>query len=190
MVTFVQATYVLATFVHITKISAVTDPIFTNIFWLNFCGEIFFEVFWNFFWIHNFVSNQKVFRTQKFFGPIFFYRPNIGMGLGDIHWRRGIKPFQAEHFRLKSFFFLFFPFFLFPSVATFSHKRSGQIKKPFLRKLMGVSKNLGVDTFPDPVSHFWAPWRPFWILQVVQRCRRWVSAPGAARLVLFYPAKY
>ena len=25
----------------------------------------------------------------------------------------------------------------------------------------------GVDTFPDPVGHFEAPWRPFWILQVV-----------------------
>ena len=33
-----------------------------------------------------------------------------------------------------------------------------------------MPKNLGVDTFPDPVRHFWAPWRPFWILQAVRRC--------------------
>ena len=29
-------------------------------------------------------------------------------------------------------------------------------------------KNLGVHTFPDPVSHFGAPWRPYWILQALQ----------------------
>ena len=28
--------------------------------------------------------------------------------------------------------------------------------------------NLGLDTFPDPVRHFWAPWLPFLILQAVQ----------------------
>ena len=46
-----------------------------------------------------------------------------------------------------------------------------------------MPKNLGVDTFPDPVRHFGVPWQPFWILQAVRRCRRWVSAPFAARLV-------
>ena len=40
-----------------------------------------------------------------------------------------------------------------------------------------MPKNLGVDTFPDPVGHFGAHW------QAVRRCRRWASAPGAARLV-------
>ena len=44
MVTFVKATYVLATFVHISNISAVTDPILTKhfdtILWgLNLNGE-------------------------------------------------------------------------------------------------------------------------------------------------------
>ena len=56
-----------------------------------------------------------------------------------------------------------------------------------------MPKNLGVDTFPDPVCHFGAPWRPFWILQAVRRCRRWASAPCAARLVLFlhsYPSVF
>ena len=46
-----------------------------------------------------------------------------------------------------------------------------------------MPKSLGVDTFPDPIRHFGAPWRPFWILQAVRRCRRWASSPFAARLV-------
>ena len=41
-----------------------------------------------------------------------------------------------------------------------------------------MPKNLGVDIFPDPVGHFGAQWRPFWILQAVRRCRRWTSAPA------------
>ena len=41
-----------------------------------------------------------------------------------------------------------------------------------------------VDTFLDPIGHFGALWRPFWMLQEVWRCRRWGSAPIAARLVL------
>ena len=28
---------------------------------------------------------------------------------------------------------------------------------------MGAPNNLGLDPFPDPIGHFWAPWRPFWI---------------------------
>ena len=46
-----------------------------------------------------------------------------------------------------------------------------------------MPKNLEIDTFPDPLYHFGAPWRPFWILQAVRRCRRLVSAPFAARQV-------
>ena len=41
------------------------------------------------------------------------------------------------------------------------------IKKLILRKLMGAPKDLGVDPFPDPVGHFGAPWRPFWIFEVL-----------------------
>ena len=52
------------------------------------------------------------------------------------------------------------------SVATFSHRRSARIKKLILRKLLKMANNLGLDPFPDPVGHFGAPWRPFWILQV------------------------
>ena len=87
-------------------------------------------------------------------------------------------------------FFLFFSFFPpcfshFSSVTTFSH-RSARIKKLILPKLLRTPKNLGVDSFPDPVRHFGAPWRPFWILQAVRRCRRLASAPFAARLVYSY----
>ena len=46
-----------------------------------------------------------------------------------------------------------------------------------------MPKNLGVDTFPDPVGHFGPPWQPFWILQAVWHCRQWASAPFATRLV-------
>ena len=49
--------------------------------------------------------------------------------------------------------------------------------------MLRTPKNLGVNTFADPVSHFGAPKQPFWILQAVRRCRRCASAPFAARLV-------
>ena len=41
-----------------------------------------------FLWDHNF------FRTENLFGP------NICLGLRDFPWRREIKLFQAEHFRI------------------------------------------------------------------------------------------
>ena len=46
---------------------------------------------------------------------------------------------------------------LFFSTVFFSHRRSARIKKPILQKLTGAPKNLGLDTFLDPVSHFGAP---------------------------------
>ena len=52
------------------------------------------------------------------------------------------------------------PHFFSPSTAV-------QIKILILQKLFGVLRNLGFDPFPEPVGYFWAPWRPFWILQVV-----------------------
>ena len=45
--------------------------------------------------------------------------------------------------------------------------------KLILQKLLRTLKNLGVDTFPDPVRHFGAPWRPFWILQALQVVSEW-----------------
>ena len=35
------------------------------------------------------------------------------------------------------------------------------------RELTEASKNLGVDTFPDPISHFGPPWWPFLISKVL-----------------------
>ena len=61
----------------------------------------------------------------------------------------------------------FFPFF-FSSVVTFSHRRSTRIKKLISESCL---ERLGVDTFPDPVGPFWAPWCPFWILKAVRNCR-------------------
>ena len=64
-----------------------------------------------FFQTHNFISHKifcrRNFFLPKFFGPIIFWGYSICLGLGDFHWRRGIKPFQAEHFRLEpcSFYF-------------------------------------------------------------------------------------
>ena len=43
-------------------------------------------------------------------------------------------------------------------------------KKNYLAKVCRSAQNLGVGIFPDPVSHFGAPWRPFWILQAVSEC--------------------
>ena len=31
-----------------------------------------------------------------------------------------------------------------------------------------MANNLGLDPFPDPVGHFGAPWRPFWIFEVLK----------------------
>ena len=66
---------------------------------------------------------------------------------------------------------LFFPLFL---VMYFSHRRTVQIKTIF-----GLTKNLGVDRFLDPLSHIKNPWRPIWI-------SRWCGVevtPGTRRLV-------
>ena len=55
----------------------------------------------------------------------------------------------------------------FFSVVHFSHRRSARIKKLIYRKLTGAPQNLGVDPYPVPVGHFGAPWRPFWIFEVL-----------------------
>ena len=73
------------------------------------------------------------------------------LGLSCAKLRAGLN-FSGLDYILIYFSFLF----LFP-VVYFSHRRSARIKKLILRKLTGAPKNLGVDTFPDPVSHFGAP---------------------------------
>ena len=75
-----------------------------TLFWPNFKGSRLLgpclkDANCNFF-------GRQTFKTQifcyPFFGPIIVFAPNIFLGPGDFHWRRGIKPFQAEHSRLKS----------------------------------------------------------------------------------------
>ena len=41
------------------------------------------------------------------------------------------------------------------------------MKKIIDQKLTGAPKNLGIDTFPDPIYHFGDPWWPFWIFKVL-----------------------
>ena len=63
-VTFVKATFVLVTFVHIRNVWAITDPILTKLFWLKFVGALMF--------------GTKIFE-QKFFGTkILFYLNKFG----------------------------------------------------------------------------------------------------------------
>ena len=91
--------YALATFLHITNISAVTGPILTfwtpilgghkflNVLGPNFIRHTFFSgpnLFrdQNFFWTPKFfqtiISNQNIFLDQTFFWPqIFFRTPNF-----------------------------------------------------------------------------------------------------------------
>ena len=99
--------------------------------------------------------------------------PAVGVWVVDCwQWLSG-------HYCHHSFHIFFF------SVTTFSH-RSARITKLISQKLFRLPKNLGIDTFPDPISHFGAPWWQFLILKAVRRCRRWASAPFAARLVLVF----
>ena len=58
------------------------------------------------------------------------------------------------------------------SITTFSHRTATRIKSLIKWKLTGAPK-----TFQDPIGHFGAPGGHFGF------CRRWASAPFAARLV-------
>ena len=60
---------------------------------------------------------------------------------------------------------IFFRNFFPPSSTFFIEEVLGS--KNLFGKLTGAPKNLGVDTFPDPVGHFGAPWWPFWISRVL-----------------------
>ena len=48
------------------------------------------------------------------------------------------------------------------------------------------SKNLRVDTFPDPIRHFGDPYWQFWILQEIWHCSRWASDNGDSCMIFFY----
>ena len=90
--------------------------------------------------------------------------PNFGTSGGVAVGRRQAVDWQRRsgHYFRRYFLFFSLPLPLF-SVATFSHRQSARIKKLIQQKLTGAPNNLGLDPFPDPVGHFGAPWRPFWI---------------------------
>ena len=58
-----------------------------------------------------------------------------------------------------------------------------KIEKLISQKLIGGSNNLRFELFADPVSHFGAPWWPFWILQA-RRCN--FSGGAALQVVSEY----
>ena len=64
MMKFVQATYVLAKFVHLSNISAVIDPIWTKLFGSNILGALIF--------VNKFFLN-KILLVKISFGPNVFW---------------------------------------------------------------------------------------------------------------------
>ena len=106
VVIYVKATYVLAIFVHIINILAVTDPIFTKLYRPNFWGALIFrphlfkqtsldpnmsrpKIFWikysytNLFYLNSYgpvCFGPKIFCTQKFLDPKFV-NPNFFLSL-------------------------------------------------------------------------------------------------------------
>ena len=139
-VTFVKATFVLATFVHIRNVSAVTDPILSKRFGPNFSQALTFLI--EFFWDpikfldqqfcepkifgpkyligHHFFSN-KFFWTQIFWDKHFLYSNFFRLKISSdskFCWTKfffWIKEFWVHKFLLQIKFFLdhnFFQFFL------------------------------------------------------------------------------
>ena len=75
MVPFVQATYALVTFVQISYISAITGPILTKFYGLNFLGvKIFVD---QKMFLDKTSSDSNSFRTQNFFRHKCFQTQNL-----------------------------------------------------------------------------------------------------------------
>ena len=64
MMTFVQATYVLATFIQISNFSAVFDPILTKLLRPNILGSLIF--------VKKFFVETKIFWPKYFLDQPFF----------------------------------------------------------------------------------------------------------------------
>ena len=106
MDTFVQATFVLATFVHERNILAIPDPILTKLLGPNFLGAFFLFTFtlldpnffgpkkslepkffwtqnllgWKFHWTQTFLDLNcwdQIFLDRKFYGPKIFWTQNV-----------------------------------------------------------------------------------------------------------------
>ena len=79
MVTFVQAKFVLAIFVHIGNVLAVTDPILTKMFAPDILGALYFfctKTFLQFFFTNvvclNTFLDTKIFGDENFLDPKLF----------------------------------------------------------------------------------------------------------------------
>ena len=69
IVTFVEATFVLATFVHIGNISAITHPNFLNPIFLQALDQ-------NFVW-SKILFNPNLFEPKNLLNPKLFWTPNL-----------------------------------------------------------------------------------------------------------------
>ena len=85
----------------------------------------------------------------------------------SVFWQSTGNNVNGLYFWYYFFFFSPFPPLYFRLSSTFLTGGVLRWKNLFSKSVV---------TFPDPVSHFGAPWRPYWILQALRRCRRWASA--------------
>ena len=92
MMTCVHATYVLVTFVHISNISAVIDPILTKLFGPNILGASIF--------VNKFFFGTRFFCTKSFFEPNFFNELNLLEQWGPYF----LKTFFLTKFLLTQIF--------------------------------------------------------------------------------------
>ena len=104
METFVHATYVLATLVHISNISAVTDQILTKLLDPIFGGPDF---------CRQYLFGPKYFFDQNFFPPWFFWTRfflDLKSFFPKISWTQNFwtKNFFNLNFFILNFLNLFF----------------------------------------------------------------------------------
>ena len=84
-----------------------------------------------------------------------FSRSAFGRSTGN-----DVSGHYKRHYFLFLFFFLFFFFFL--RRLLFSQKECSD-QKTYFAKVARTPKKKEINTFPDPIGHFGAPWWPFWI---------------------------
>ena len=105
-VTFVQATYVLATFVHFSNISAVTDPILTKLFGPIFLG---LNIFWQTFFFGKTSFDLNIYCTKIFCTQSFLHWPQIVMDKKSLctniylRIKKNLPTFFGRHFLYLNF---------------------------------------------------------------------------------------
>ena len=115
-------------------------------------------------WIHSGV------KTQQNLSLKYSACPNFGTSVRRSSGRcSGGRLLAMMYWPLFSLVFsIFFPPVFFPPSRPFLIEGVLGSKNLFSESCLERPKNLGVDTFPDPVGHFGAPWGPYWILQALQ----------------------